>query len=149
MKNRNLLRAAASGLLLTLLATPGFEIRAAQFVYETEKELVSTGDFDGDTREDVVIVDKDSGKYRLGYQQASGLFNWVNFRPSGMRYVSALTTGKLIAADRDALAFASADANQLSVWDAKQRERRGTFGAGAVRRPGAEQHSSHRCWRGG
>jgi formylglycine-generating enzyme required for sulfatase activity len=119
MKNRNLLRAAVSGLLLALFSAPGSEVRAAQFVYETEKELVSTGDFDGDTREDVVIVDKDSGKYRLGYQQASGLFNWVNFRPSGMKYVSALTTGKLIAANRDALAFCSADANQLSVWDAR------------------------------
>ncbi len=101
-----------------LLAPPG-GVQASPFVYETERELVTTGDFDGDTREDIVIVDKDSGKYRLGYQQAAGLFHWVPFRQSGMKYVAALSTGRMLSADRDALAFASADANQMSVSDAK------------------------------
>lgn len=125
MKNRNLLGPAALGLLLSGFLSLG-GMQASPFVYETERELVSTGDFDGDTREDIVIVDKDSGKYRLGYQQAAGLFNWVNFRQSGMKYVAALTTGKMLSPDRDTLAFASADANQMMVWDAQNPAAAGT-----------------------
>lgn len=121
MKNRDLL---APLVLVTLLTAPPLSLQSAPapaFVYETERELVSSGDFDGDSREDVVIVDKDTGKYRLGYRQASGLFNWVSFRPSGMKYVSAMNVGRVLAADRDALLFASADANQLSIADAKNQ----------------------------
>jgi formylglycine-generating enzyme required for sulfatase activity len=119
MKKRDLISAAALGVLLAGFPPVVHQAQASPFVSESEKELVSTGDFDGDGREDVVIVDKETGKYRLGYQQANGLFNWVNFRPSGMKYVSSLSPGKLLAADRDALAFASADGNLVNVWDAK------------------------------
>ena len=38
------------------------------FVSETEPELFGTGDFDGNGKTDVVILDRPSGKYRLGYQ---------------------------------------------------------------------------------
>src|SRR6476660_2181512 len=107
MKNCDLLGAAALGVLLSGASLVTTSAHASPFVYESERELISTGDFDGDGREDVVIVDKDSGKYRLGYQQASGLFNWISFRQGGMKYVSALSTGKLLATGRDALALAS------------------------------------------
>lgn len=119
MKNCDLIAPAILGFLLT--ASPPFlsGAQAAPFVSESERELVSTGDFDGDGREDVIIVDKDQGKYRLGYQQADGLFNWANFRQSGMKYVSWLTVGKITAADHDQLGFASADGNQITVADAK------------------------------
>ncbi|MFO1499985.1 MAG: formylglycine-generating enzyme family protein [Verrucomicrobiota bacterium] len=121
MKNRDLLAPAALAILLAGSFCAPLSAQSPGFVYETERELVSTGDFDGDSREDVIIVDKDSGKYRLGYQQATGLINWINFRRAGMKYVSALSAGKLLASDRDAIAFASADANQLAVWDAKSQ----------------------------
>ncbi len=135
MKTRDLLGPVVFGVLLTGAASLAPRAQASPFVYESEKELISTGDFDGDGKEDIVIMDKDSGKYRLGYRQSNGLFNWVNFRPSGMKYVSSLSTGKLLATDRDALAFASADGNQVSVWDAKNPSGPGTsvpvpFGAG-------------------
>ena len=126
MKNRDLIGAAVLGILLPGFLSPLPDAQASPFVYETERELVSTGDFNGDTREDIVIVDKDSGKYRLGYQQEGGVFNWVKFRLAGMKYVSALSTGKLLAPDRDALAFASADANQLAVCDAQDPAKAGT-----------------------
>ncbi len=127
MKKRDLTSAGAlAGLLAGFSPTAHFA-QAAPFVSETEKELVTTGDFDGDGREDVVIVDKDSGKYRLGYQQSDGLFHWINFRPSGMKYVSSIASGRLLATDHDSLAFASADSNQASVWDAQNPTAPGTM----------------------
>jgi formylglycine-generating enzyme required for sulfatase activity len=126
MKKRDLLSFVCLGALLLNSPPSVLNLSASSFVSEGEREIVSNGDFDGDGREDLVIVDKDTGKYRLGYQQANGLFNWVNFRQSGMKYVSALSTGRLLATDRDALVFASADGNQVAVADAKSP---GTAGA--------------------
>jgi formylglycine-generating enzyme required for sulfatase activity len=118
MKHRYLLSTGALAILL--FGFPKFNRTfAASFVYESERELVSTGDFDGDGRDDVIIVDKESGKYRVGYQQTNGFFYWANFRLAGMKYISSISPGKVLATDRDAVAFASADANQLSVIDAK------------------------------
>lgn len=126
MKNRDLPSCARLALLLAATVWGSCPPSSA-FVYDTERELVTTGDFDGDTRQDVVIVDKTSGKYRLGYQQTEGVFNWVNFRASGMKYVSAVSAGRVLSSAQDALAFVSADANQLSVWDASNPSAPGTL----------------------
>lgn len=94
------------------------ENHPASSVYETPQEFFATGDFDGDGRLDIVIVDKASGKYRLGYQLTAGIFSWVDCRPSGIKDVTGFTIGKLLAAKRDALAFTSPDANQITILDA-------------------------------
>src|SRR5438093_30588 len=85
--------------------------RAGSFVYETPREFFGSGDFDGDGQPDLVIVDKESGKYRLGYRQARGVFSWVDNRPSGMKNVSGFSIGKLLATNRDALVIAAPAAN--------------------------------------
>jgi len=87
-------------------------------VYETEREFIGTGDLDGNRRQDVVIFDRASGKYRIGYQTAEGAFDWVNYRVSGLKDPTWLTLGKLVEADKDALAFTAADANLLHVVEA-------------------------------
>src|SRR5215472_1627028 len=87
------------------------------FIYETAQEFFGSGDFDGDGRMDVVIVDKESGKYRLGYQLTEGALTWEDNRPSGLKAVSGFSIGKLLVANRDALVFTSPDANQLSLAD--------------------------------
>jgi formylglycine-generating enzyme required for sulfatase activity len=92
---------------------------AQAFVTETEREFVSQGDFDGDGRTDLVLVDKASGKYRLGYQLTTGTYTWVDFRPTGAKDVSGVAIGKLLDPKRDALALTSADANQTVVVDAR------------------------------
>lgn len=88
------------------------------FVYETDREFFSTGDFDGDGQQDVIVVDRASGKYRLGYGQADGAFRWVDNRLTGVKDVTGIAIGKLFDARRDALAVAAADANQVAIAEA-------------------------------
>jgi formylglycine-generating enzyme required for sulfatase activity len=90
----------------------------AGFVHETEREYFGNGDFDGDGRTDVLVVDRASGKYRIGYAQADGTFNWINNRLSGTKDLTGVTVGRLFDARRDALAVAAADANQAMAVEA-------------------------------
>lgn len=111
--------------LLLLLSAPGparAQLPAPNFVYETDRELVSSGDFDGDGKPDLVIVDKESGKTRLGYALDAGIYNWAPWRPAGTKFVSGLAIGRLVATNRDALAFAAADANKVTLLDAANQQ---------------------------
>lgn len=91
---------------------------AGGFVHEYIPEFSATGDFDGDGREDIVIVDKSSGNYRIAYQLAAGNYTWVKARASGVENVSGLAVGRLLNVNRDALAFTAPDANRINVLDA-------------------------------
>src|SRR5690242_18546191 len=91
--------------------------KTTSFIYETSQEFFGGGDFDGDGRSDVVIVDKETGKYRLGYQLTPGTLTWADNRPSGIKGVSGFTIGKLFKTNLDALAFTSPDANQITMVD--------------------------------
>src|ERR1051326_4536845 len=111
--------AAAAGLCLTAASGLAFaEERPSLFTYETPYEFFGTGDLAGDGRMDLIIVDKESGKYRIGYQLPTGLLSWVDNRPSGIKGVSGFSVGKLLATNRDALVFTSSDANQITMVDA-------------------------------
>jgi formylglycine-generating enzyme required for sulfatase activity len=94
------------------------ETNSPCFIYETPAEFFGRGDFNGDGRADIVVVDKQSGKYRLGYQAADGSFSWVDCRASGVKGVTGCAIGKLVVTNRDALAFASADGNQITLVEA-------------------------------
>src|SRR5260221_1587786 len=108
--------------VVSLLSFPSNLSCAAEhnisFVYESPREFFGSGDLDGDGRVDIVIVDKESGKYRLGYQIQPGVLSWVECRPSGIKGVTGFTLGKLLATNADAVGFTSPDANQITVVDA-------------------------------
>jgi formylglycine-generating enzyme required for sulfatase activity len=87
----------------------------AKFVYETEREFITTGDFDGDGRPDLVIANRDNGRIRLGCQATAGVFTWSNYVASGLKDLSGMTVGRLFSEKKDALAVASADANGVVV----------------------------------
>ena len=107
---------------VSLLAVfPGLiraETNISPFVYESPFEFFGAGDFDGDGRADVVVVDKESGKYRLGYQLTDGNLSWVDCRPSGIKGISGFGLGSLFVKNHDGLAFTSPDANQVTLVDA-------------------------------
>src|SRR3954465_7775681 len=107
-----------AGSLLTSTFGPAFAAEpSSTFAFETPDEFFANGDFDGDGRLDVVIVDKETGKYRVGYQLPDGQLNWVDCRPSGIRGVTGFTVGKLLA-EHESFAFTTPDANQISIADA-------------------------------
>ncbi len=93
------------------------ENSSLNLIYETPREFFGSGDFDGDGRTDLVIVDKESGKFRLGYQQAAGGYNWVDCRASGVKNIVGFSLGRLLNPKLDALAFTSADNNQVTIED--------------------------------
>jgi len=90
----------------------------ASVVYESPYEFFGSGDLDGDGRWDVVIVDKESGKYRLGYQDTAGQLTWVDCRPSGIKGVGGFGIGHLLVKNQDGLVFTSPDANQITLLEA-------------------------------
>ncbi len=108
-------------LLFALAVLVGGPVLAAErspsVIHETANEFFGSGDFDGDGRADLVIVDKESGKYRLGYQLTPGVFAWVDNRPSGIKAIAGFSIGHLLRTNLDALAFTSPDANQITMVD--------------------------------
>ena len=110
--------AVAAVLFLMVAPTPVLaEQPTASLIYETPHEFFGSGDFDKDGRTDVVIVDKESGKYRIGYQVTPGMFSWVDCRMSGIKGVAGFSLGHLLATNQEALAFTSPDANQITLVD--------------------------------
>ena len=93
-------------------------VSAPAFVYENDWEFQSDGYFDTDGQLDLVIVDKATGNYRVGFQLTPGNYTWAAARASGIQNVMGFTVGRLTATNRDALAFTSPDANRINILDA-------------------------------
>lgn len=87
---------------------------ALAFVHETKFEILGNGDFDGNGLQDVVVLDRVTGKYRLGYGLPDGGVKWVNHRVGGVKGATGMAIGRFVDAGHDALAFAAADDNSIS-----------------------------------
>jgi formylglycine-generating enzyme required for sulfatase activity len=118
MKPYYCLALAAVSLLPVMAGSASAAQASVPLIYESSREFFGTGDFDGDGRPDFVIVDKESGKYRLGYQTAPGVVSWVDCRPSGVKGIAGFSIGKLVSTNLDGLAFTAPDANQITLVDA-------------------------------
>src|ERR1035441_6319681 len=86
-----------------VLAVGCFSSRAA-FVYETASEFITSGDFDGDGRADVLVLDKLTGNARVGYQNANGALVWSAPRSTRADGASALAVGRFANTNREAIA---------------------------------------------
>ena len=108
--NRSLL----VGAWVVLSATLG----QAEFVYETEKEFLTTGDFNGDGKLDTAIVDKATGRVRFGYRVTEDYFSMPDWRSGGLKDATGVSVGRLVDGKRDSLALVAMDANQITLVDA-------------------------------
>lgn len=90
---------------------------AAAAALETPTEFHASGDFDGDTRTDLVIVERSTGIYRVALQTSPGSYSWTEARASGVPGVAAVSVGRVLATTRDALVLTSPEANRVNVLD--------------------------------
>jgi formylglycine-generating enzyme required for sulfatase activity len=107
-----IIAATAGGFALSALSA------TAALVSETEQDLFTTGDFNGDGKLDIAIVDRYSGRVRVGYQLSPDFYDWANWKSGGLKGVTGVAVGRLLDGKRDALCLAAADANAMTVVDA-------------------------------
>lgn len=89
---------------------------AGSFVQETAVEFSASGDFDGDGTQDVLIVDKVTGLYRLGYgTTTAGAYAFADGRPSGMESVTGLAAGRINGTTKDSMAVTTPAMNRVHV----------------------------------
>lgn len=100
-------------LALTLVGGP-----VLAFTHESPHEFYLDADLDGDGRQDVVIVDRATGAFRVGYQLAAGLHSYSPARAGGIHDVSAASAGRLLGLGRDTLVLTSPSANRANLIEA-------------------------------
>lgn len=105
-------------LILTILLSAS--LWAQNPVSATDTEFISRGDFDGDGGQDVVILDRVTGQFRVGYKDVGGLV-YSDVRASGVENVSAMAVGRLLNTSRDAIAVTSPEANRVYIIAADNR----------------------------
>ncbi len=87
----------------------------AGYVAETGTELITTADLNGDSRQDVVVVDKASGTFRAAYQLAPDTFTWSDSRSLGATNITGVTTGPMLDTSYDAIAATTPLLNKVNV----------------------------------
>jgi hypothetical protein len=107
-----------SSLLLLLGLWCATTLTRAAMVYETPWELQSDGDFDGDGRRDLILVDVASGNFRIGYQSAPQVFTWAAARSGGIIPTTGLGIGRLNSLTYDSFALAGPEANRVNIVNA-------------------------------
>ena len=77
--------------LLTCAAT----VMAGTFVHQTNVEFTASGDFNGDGFPDVLVLDKSTGLYRVGYGTGTGGIAFAESRPTGVPNATGVALGKI------------------------------------------------------
>ncbi len=100
----------------SLVALHSSCLLAATFVHETTNEFSASADFNGDARADVLIVDKATGLYRIGYgTTTTGVYNFAEGRASGVTNVTGVAVGKLSGVTADSFAVTSPSQNRAHI----------------------------------
>jgi hypothetical protein len=102
--------------LLVPLAATALSAQLYAFVNEGPGEFSSSGDFNGDGGADLVLVDRATGAFRIGYNNGAGGYNWAEPRATGMENVDAVSVGRLLLTTSDSLAVASTAGNRINIF---------------------------------
>ncbi len=90
----------------------------AGFVYQTDRQFLTTGDLDGDGRSDLVVVDASNATLRVGYQLSANAYTWADPRPLGLDSVAGVACGNLLSTTREAVVATSPALNRINVYEA-------------------------------
>lgn len=121
IKNLSILFGLSAGLLapLTLGGAP-----APGFVSETDDELQTVADINGDGLPDLIVVDKATGQFRIAEGTGNGELAWRDFPgDSGLTNVTGFSAGPIFGSSRSALVFAEPLANRIQIVDASADSR--------------------------
>ena len=109
MKTR--LLACALAVLSTAIDASAVE----RWAYESPTEFFTLGDFDGDSRDDLVVLDKPTGSFRVALQTSANAYVWMSPASSGFSNITSLTSGRLLSTSRDALGVVTPYANRVQL----------------------------------
>ena len=99
--------------LLLGLATSAL---ASSPVFETEREFCASADFNGDGKQDVLVLDKLTGLYRIGSGEGTtGPPVFVAARATGAAEVTGMAVGKLSGVACDSFAVTAPAQNRVQV----------------------------------
>ncbi len=90
----------------------------AGFVYQTDRQFLTTGDLDGDGRSDLVVVDASNATLRVGYQISANAYTWAAPRPLGIDSVAGVACGNVLSTSREAVVATSPFLNRLNIYEA-------------------------------
>ena len=96
-------------LISTVAATAG------TFVQQTPAEFAASGDFNGDSIPDVLVLDKITGLYRVAYGTGTGGLIFSDSRPSGVPAPTGMAVGKVHGTLVESFAVTAPDQNRLQI----------------------------------
>jgi Tol biopolymer transport system component len=102
--------------MLLLLCVPRLFAQPA-FVHDDAAELVSSADFDGDGRLDVLVVDRATGNARVGFQTSAGILSWSQPISTGVAGPASVAVGNFFGTNRSAIAVTSLEQTRFVVRD--------------------------------
>jgi len=88
---------------------------AGTFVQQTPVEFAASGDFNGDSFPDVLVLDKGTGLYRVAYGTGSGGLTFSDSRPSGVPTPSGVALGKIHGTLVESFAVTAVEQNRVQI----------------------------------
>jgi hypothetical protein len=103
-------------LAAALLAACGLS-SAADSTHELRHALLARGDFNGDGRVDLAVVERATGMIRVAQVAADGSLGWAEGHHGGISPATGVASGRMLQAGRDALAVTGTWANRTNLFD--------------------------------
>lgn len=87
------------------------------WVTETAVEFIAEGDFDGDGRLDVLVIDRETGAARVAFQNAANELIWQIPFATGIAKVTGISVGRVASTTYDSVVVTGPDANRVNRLD--------------------------------